>query len=441
MQLPDPARSRAVLVGAATYADPELPDLPSVANNVHDLAAVLTDPELGGLSASSCRAFVDITVDGLHEALDVAREAEDVLVFYFAGHGLLSDSGKLVLGMANTRAARPTLGGLQAEDLVSAIQGCPARYRVLIFDCCYSERAMRHMGGPEQQLRISGGYLIASAAENRLAAAPVGAEHTAFTGELIALLRTGLPGHGALLSLDSVYHGLVDRLTAKGFPEPRAMGRNSAPHLALSRNPLGPAVRATDPAALRRLILDAEGEIDLDDRIDAVDTLVAGARDDPAYLEQISLLAGTDYLPMLLRVRCAAALDSLGEAELAARALATVNGRRTAGAATLDRLRAFTAALADDARWHELVADAWDADGTLADVLTGDPDQLWGLLMAMLLTEISVPWGRQLDAARDLAALGRPVQAAAILRGLLRSNRLTRFAREQVGQELAVMED
>lgn len=44
----DPARSRIVLVDTTSYADAALPDVPVVANNVADMAAVLTDRSLGG---------------------------------------------------------------------------------------------------------------------------------------------------------------------------------------------------------------------------------------------------------------------------------------------------------------------------------------------------------------------------------------------------------
>ena len=47
----DPQRSRIVLIGTPAYQDPELGDRPQVTANVTDLAAVLTDPQLGGFPA------------------------------------------------------------------------------------------------------------------------------------------------------------------------------------------------------------------------------------------------------------------------------------------------------------------------------------------------------------------------------------------------------
>ncbi len=54
-----PRRSRALLIGASSYRDVGLPDLPAVARNLSDLQKVLTDPDLGGLSGWP-RKFVGV---------------------------------------------------------------------------------------------------------------------------------------------------------------------------------------------------------------------------------------------------------------------------------------------------------------------------------------------------------------------------------------------
>jgi hypothetical protein len=54
-RLPDPDRSRVLLVGASRYD--HLPDRPSVAANLDALESVLTDPELGGLRREHCRVL------------------------------------------------------------------------------------------------------------------------------------------------------------------------------------------------------------------------------------------------------------------------------------------------------------------------------------------------------------------------------------------------
>ncbi|MDT0482601.1 MULTISPECIES: hypothetical protein [Streptomyces] len=52
MDLPDPARSRAVLIGVDHYD--HLDDLPAVRNNVRHLAELLMAPDLWGLPLEQC---------------------------------------------------------------------------------------------------------------------------------------------------------------------------------------------------------------------------------------------------------------------------------------------------------------------------------------------------------------------------------------------------
>lgn len=58
------------------------------------------------------------------------------------------------------------------------------------------------------QIEIGGTYTLTSAPANAAALAPLDAPYTVFTGELISLLRTGMPGGPELLSLDPIYQRL-----------------------------------------------------------------------------------------------------------------------------------------------------------------------------------------------------------------------------------------
>ncbi|WP_371578539.1 caspase family protein [Streptomyces sp. NBC_01314] len=104
--LPDPTRSRAVLIGVRSYLF--LADLPAVRNNVERLASLFTDPRVWGLPASHCVALHDPqsgqeVLDAVHEA---AARAEDALVVYFAGHGLLSPNADLYLALPGSDPRR-----------------------------------------------------------------------------------------------------------------------------------------------------------------------------------------------------------------------------------------------------------------------------------------------------------------------------------------------
>ncbi|MFD0410460.1 caspase family protein [Kitasatospora sp. NPDC127116] len=238
----DPQRSRIVLVGTPAYTDPGLPDVPVVANNVTDLAAVLTDAELGGFDPRHCAvapstASVEQVGDLLVQA---AEEAEDLLLFYYSGHGLLGPRRRdLYLSLAGTRPGRLAFTALPFDAVRDACLGSRAASRVVILDSCFSGRAIGDTLADDAvlgQLEVAGTYTLTSAPANRTALILPGERHTAFTERLLHLLRTGTPAAGPLLSLGDIYRHLHARLRSEGLPEPQQRGTATADLLGLARN-------------------------------------------------------------------------------------------------------------------------------------------------------------------------------------------------------------
>ncbi len=244
VRLADPERSRIVLVGTPAYTDPGLPDVPVVANNVTDLAAVLTDPALGGFNAAHCAVVPpDAGVAQVGEVLErAAKEAEDLLLFYYSGHGLLGPRHReLFLSLAGTRRDLPAFSAVRFDEIRNVFLGSRAASRVVILDSCFSGRAIGEPLGEEAvlaELEVSGTYTLTSAPANRTALILDGEQHTAFTGRLLDLLRTGSPQAGELLSLGDIYRHLRDRLRSEGLPEPQQRGTATADRLGLARNRL-----------------------------------------------------------------------------------------------------------------------------------------------------------------------------------------------------------
>ncbi|GAB2700910.1 caspase family protein [Kitasatospora kifunensis] len=259
----DPARSRIVLIGTPAYLDPGLPDVPVIDNNAVDLAMVLTDPALGGFLPEHCAvaprwAGVEQVGDLLMQA---AEEAEDLLLFYYSGHGLLGPRRhELYLSLAGTRPDRLAFTALPFDAMRDACLASRATNRVVILDSCFSGRAIGETLAADAvlgQLDVTGTYTLASAPANRTALALPGERHTAFTERLLHLLRTGTPTAGPLLSLGDIYRHLRARLRSEGLPEPQQRGTETADLLGLARNrqfagasPWTPAV--VEPAELPR---------------------------------------------------------------------------------------------------------------------------------------------------------------------------------------------
>lgn len=261
MRLPDPRRSNVVLVGTGSYRHPDLPDLPAVRNNTADLAALLTDRRDGSFLAGRCRVLDDPqgTVGVFRALREHAAAAEDTLVLYFAGHGLVNSRLDLYLSMADTVPDELAVTALSFDIIRDLLRDSPATNKVVILDCCFSGRAIQGMSGGDpaaaEHLAVEGSYVLTATTANRQALAPPGARHTRFTGELIRILRHGLPDGPPLLTLQAVYRHLLHSSRRDGFPQPAQRGTGTADRLALARNlwsaetpyPAQPAKPAAQP--------------------------------------------------------------------------------------------------------------------------------------------------------------------------------------------------
>lgn len=242
VRLPDPDRSFAVLIGSSSYQSNWLPDLPAVRNNLTDLDAALTHPEMGGISPERCIRLTDpASVREVYRALrEYAQRAEDTLIIYYAGHGLTGSlRNELYLALTDTGLDELPVSALEFDMIRSVFEDCPAINRVLILDCCFSGRAAQGFMADSWlgQVEVSGTYTLASTSANALAAAPPGARYTAFTGELLSLLHNGIPRGPELLSLGTIFRRLRHTLGTRGLPIPTQRGTDTADLLALARNP------------------------------------------------------------------------------------------------------------------------------------------------------------------------------------------------------------
>ncbi|MFJ4681678.1 caspase domain-containing protein [Kitasatospora sp. NPDC088783] len=235
-------RSAAVIIGTASYQQAALADLPSVRANVRALHAMLT-----GDHGAALRAEEVVVVEDPADSLSMLRSieegagtAEDLLLVYYAGHGLRPTDGELddlYLTVPSSQEDCPEVTALPFELLRRALYNSRARKRVLILDCCFSGPAVRtRMGAPSPDLDIEGTYVMASAHPNQAALAPLGATYTAFTGTLLSVLGEGIPGAGDPLTLGEVFPEIRRRLAAARRPPPRQLNTETGNAIALTVN-------------------------------------------------------------------------------------------------------------------------------------------------------------------------------------------------------------
>ncbi|KUL28339.1 caspase, EACC1-associated type [Streptomyces regalis] len=262
MRLPDPRHSRAVLLGFDTFADPGLPDLPAVTHNIDDLAEVLTSPWGTALPDRHCiRRRKAAPPSDLADSASVgarlvsaAKEAEDLLLVYYAGHGLVGPDGELYLSLPGTRSEPDLVAwtGIPFSLVRRTLANARADSRVLILDCCFSGLAIGAMATTTSvvagQLEVAGTCTLASSPANRPSSAPVGARHTAYTGELLDLLQHGTADAAEFLTLQTIHEHLARVLPSKGHPRPELRNTHTVGRLALARNRAHSGI--SDPEAM-----------------------------------------------------------------------------------------------------------------------------------------------------------------------------------------------
>lgn len=254
--------NRALIVGVSEYDHTKPSDgVPGNLSTVHDNRTGLN----GALHRGAVFGEGQITVcpspahDGFWEALHrAAQEAKGLLLFYFAGHGILPVEGnELYLQMRNARVVpggRNAFPGAAAiTHVLDVLANSKAERIVVILDCCYAgnaAEAWQKMRDPDKKRKI---LLLMSVQSNRLITAEDGGKGTPFTRELVRLLEQQRD-----LSLLTLYRELrecLQILTIEGDrQEPQGSWEPGEDVLMRSKSPTWPRSGGKEP------IPDAAGE-------------------------------------------------------------------------------------------------------------------------------------------------------------------------------------
>ncbi|MEU5701407.1 caspase family protein, partial [Streptomyces aurantiacus] len=241
MTLPDPHGTRAVLIGVSEYTS--LHKLPAVRNNVAALREILTSSYSWNLPSRHCVTIHNPKTpeELVDPILRCVEEATDTLLVYYAGHGLKgANRGEFRLSRSTSRAGAPHTS-TDYDDIREALIESTANRRIVILDCCYAASALGVMADPVDSVAedaiVEGTYLIAASGETQAAISEDGSGFTAFTGELVRLLRDGVPDTTKkFMDLDTIFTHLRSSLRAKARPLPHRRVRNSPGGLTLAWN-------------------------------------------------------------------------------------------------------------------------------------------------------------------------------------------------------------
>ena len=195
----------ALLIGVDEYGD--LPVLTMPSTDVTELGRILGDSHIGGFDdikslLNQGRATVETAV----EEFFAQRSRDDLLLLYFSGHGIRSDTdGRLYLAQKDTRRERLRSTAVSASFITELMDESRSQRQVLVLDCCHSGAFSKGFKGEtsgsvgtRQAFEGNGrGRIVLTASDatqfawedNTLIGSP--AENSVFTRFLIEGLRTG----------------------------------------------------------------------------------------------------------------------------------------------------------------------------------------------------------------------------------------------------------
>ncbi|NJL91017.1 MAG: SUMF1/EgtB/PvdO family nonheme iron enzyme [Coleofasciculaceae cyanobacterium SM2_1_6] len=191
----------ALLVGISTYPD-GLNPLPSAVRDIDALQEVLIDPEIGGFAESDVEALKDVDETAIRKGISrlfANRNSDDLLLFYFSGHGVTDSVNDFYL-TGNSTDQKDLLSSAVPSDYIHKAMNQPggSRRKVIILDCCHSGAFAKGMQAKDSGIisvlpKLGGeGRVILTASDSRkYAFEQEGFELSLYTHFLVEGLKTG----------------------------------------------------------------------------------------------------------------------------------------------------------------------------------------------------------------------------------------------------------
>ena len=131
--------SHALLVGISRFDDPKLAKLNSPQSDVEAFATVLKDPSRGGFDNVEVSIDSDLLAirDQLSTLMD-GRSADDMVLLYYSGHGIVAKGGRLYLATGQSSFDRPQARSIATSEIRDLMEQSRAGRLVVILDCCHS---------------------------------------------------------------------------------------------------------------------------------------------------------------------------------------------------------------------------------------------------------------------------------------------------------------
>ncbi len=196
-------RKIALLIGVSEYQSGLNPLLGAV-KDVEAMQRVLQHPEMGGFAEADMVVLKNPQRGKMETAIEQlfsARQKEDLLLFYFSGHGILDDRGKLYLTNNETRKNDGNLvktSATAASLIHEMMENSRSQRQVIILDSCFSGAFAQGMKAKDdhtidinKQLGGKGRAVLTSSSATQYSFEQEGEELSVYTRYLVEGIETG----------------------------------------------------------------------------------------------------------------------------------------------------------------------------------------------------------------------------------------------------------
>ncbi|AFY37381.1 Sulphatase-modifying factor protein [[Leptolyngbya] sp. PCC 7376] len=218
----------ALLVGVSEYKHlEEKQQLPNAARDLEAMRNVLEPAELGGFEVACLNNPDKSTLEIAIYNLFTNRQKEDVVLFYFSGHGMRDKQFNLYFGLSATQQDQKAVvippTATDARYLHQQIGNSRSERQVIILDCCFSGAFAKGLIAKGEQAKLDikpdelggkGRAILTSSTSTQYSFAHEDSELSIYTHYLVEGIRTGaadLDSDG-MISADELYRYTEEKI-------------------------------------------------------------------------------------------------------------------------------------------------------------------------------------------------------------------------------------
>jgi hypothetical protein len=142
-------RRRALLIATSEYSEKSLDNLPAAKNDLIALDAVFGDPQIGNFKITS---LLNVTKEAAERQIEqifkIDAQADDFLILYITGHGVLDDGQSLWFALKDYRKDSHRSSALEARWIRNILEVSRSNRQLIIIDTCFSSMFVGSKAAP-----------------------------------------------------------------------------------------------------------------------------------------------------------------------------------------------------------------------------------------------------------------------------------------------------